>query len=164
MIRIFNQSRININFSNASVKAAAGGNGLIAAGLDWVASSLDQVPFGGAVKKAGRGILNATQKSSSTGGQLSPGYGEQIKGRNFEVPGCGGFLLTSNADDLEMYYEPDQELVCFDGISDLTDKIKYYLAHEDERAAIAQRGYERTLRDHTYARRFEEIFKRIGLS
>lgn len=164
MIRIFNQSRININFSNASVKTAAGESGIISAGLDWVASSLDQVPFGGAVKKVGRGIVNATQSRASASGQLPPGYAEQIKGRNFEVPGCGGFLLTSKADDLETYYQPDREVVCFDGISELTEKIKYYLAHEDERAAIAQRGYERTFRDHTYARRFEEIFERVGLS
>ena len=30
---------------------------------------------------------------------------DQIKGRNFEVPGCGGFLLTQPADDLERYFE-----------------------------------------------------------
>ncbi|HEY2385121.1 MAG TPA: glycosyltransferase [Terriglobia bacterium] len=165
MIHIFNQSRININFSNASVKSTAGGFGRIASGLDWAANSLDQVPFGGAIKNAGRGIVNAAQsRNVSAGDQLPAGYAEQIKGRNFEVPGCGGFLLTSKADDLETYYELDREVVCFDGIGGLTEKIKYYLAHEDERAAIAQRGYERTLRDHTYARRFEEIFKRAGLS
>jgi spore maturation protein CgeB len=161
MIRIFNQSRINLNFTNASVKAdlrsSVGG-----AGLDWVARSLDRVPFGSVVKKVGREILNATETRSLT--RAGPkAYVDQIKGRNFEVPGCGGFLLTPKADDLETYYEPDKEVVCFEEIGDLIDKIKYYLAHENERAAIAQRGYERTLREHTYARRFEEIFARIGL-
>jgi spore maturation protein CgeB len=167
MIQVFNQSRINLNFSNASVKSANGRTGAVAAGLDWVARTLDHVPFGGAVKKVGREILNVSERTSSTTTSTASGasapYADQIKGRNFEVPGCGGFLLTSSADDLGAYYDLDKEIVCFDGIADLTEKIKYYLAHEDERNAIALRGYERTLRDHTYERRFADIFGKIGL-
>ena len=32
------------------------------------------------------------------------------------------------------------------------------------RSAIAKAGYERTLREHTYAHRFEEIFRAMGLA
>jgi len=164
MIRVFNQSRINLNFSNSSVKPMNGGTGVVASGLDWVARTLDHVPFGATVKRVGREILNAGERAASPPvAASSTPYADQIKGRNFEVPGCGGFLLTSSADDLETYYDLDQETVCFDGIADLTEKIKYYLAHEDEREAIARRGYERTLRDHTYERRFADIFGRIGV-
>jgi spore maturation protein CgeB len=163
MIQVFNQSRINLNFSNASVKSENGRTGAVAASLDWFARTLDHVPFGGAVKKVGREILNANERASSPVAASTAAYAEQIKGRNFEVPGCGGFLLTSSADDLEAYYDLDKEIVCFEGITDLTEKIKYYLAHKDEREAIAQRGYERTLRDHTYERRFSDIFGSIGL-
>ena len=53
--------------------------------------------------------------------------------------------------------------MCFDDRYDLIEKVRYYLTHEDERAAIARAGYERTMRDHTYARRFSEIFKQIGM-
>jgi spore maturation protein CgeB len=134
MIRIFNQSRINLNFSNAS---AHGRKGILGAGLDRIARSLFPSEI--------------------------PTYSEQIKGRNFEVPGCGGFLLTAKADDLESYYEPDKEVVCFDGILDLVEKIKYYLANDRERRRIAECGYERTLRDHTYTRRFQQIFRTMGL-
>ncbi len=93
----------------------------------------------------------------------APAYSDQIKGRNFEVPGCGGFLLTAKADDLESYYDVGKEVVCFDGIEDLVEKIKYYLANDRERQTVAGRGYERTLRDHTYAQRFQQIFRAIGL-
>jgi spore maturation protein CgeB len=89
-------------------------------------------------------------------------YSDQIKGRNFEVPGCGGFLLTGMAENLGQYYEIGKEVACFDDRHDLIDKVRYYLEHEDEREAIAQAGYERTLREHTYARRFSEIFGHIG--
>jgi Flp pilus assembly protein TadB len=37
------------------------------------------------------------------------------------------------------------------------------LADDALRAAIAQRGCERTRREHTYERRFEELFRQMGL-
>lgn len=86
---------------------------------------------------------------------------EQIKGRNFEIPGSGGFLLTSNADNLTDYYEDGKEIVIYKDIDDMIEKIKYYLKHNEEREAIAQAGYERTLREHTYEKRFNNIFKII---
>ena len=88
---------------------------------------------------------------------------EQIKGRNFEVPGSGGFLLTSDADNLGDYYENGKEIVIFENTEEMIEKIKYYLSHEDERQRIAEAGYRRTLRDHTYEKRFNEIFKIMGL-
>jgi spore maturation protein CgeB len=92
-----------------------------------------------------------------------PSDADQIKGRNFEVPGCGGFLLTGHADDLSDYYEVGREIACFEDTADLIEKVRHYLAHEDERAAVARAGLERTLREHTYAHRFAEIFRRMGL-
>ncbi|XOB40747.1 MAG: glycosyltransferase [Candidatus Nealsonbacteria bacterium] len=88
---------------------------------------------------------------------------EQIKGRNFEIPGCRGFLLTSGADNLAEYYRDGKEIVIYKDTKDLIDKIRYYLIHDEEREAIAKVGYEKTLRDHTYEKRFNEIFKVIGL-
>jgi len=42
-------------------------------------------------------------------------------------------------------------------------KIRYYLEHDEEREKIAMAGYQRTLGEHTYEKRFEQIFKTIGL-
>lgn len=86
---------------------------------------------------------------------------KQIKGRNFEVFGCGGFLLTEDADNLEDYYKDGEEIVIYQNIDDLVKKIRYYLEHNDEREKIALAGYKRTLQEHTYERRFQEIFKKI---
>ncbi|OGL62920.1 hypothetical protein A3E97_05420 [Candidatus Uhrbacteria bacterium RIFCSPHIGHO2_12_FULL_47_12] len=88
---------------------------------------------------------------------------EQIKGRNFEVPGCGGFLLTGYAEDLEKYYVEGKEVVVFRGIKDLAKKAYYYSTHEEERKQIARAGFERTVKDHTYEKRFQEIFHIMGL-
>ena len=87
---------------------------------------------------------------------------EQIKGRNFEIPGCGGFLLTNSVEGLEEYYVVGKEIICFENKRDLVDKASFYLNHDVERDEIALRGYERTLRDHTYEKRFKEIFTQMG--
>ena len=85
----------------------------------------------------------------------------QIKGRNFEIPAMGGFLLTQDAEDLYNYYEPDKEIAVFKDFNELTEKIKYYLDHENERIAIAKAGHERTIKDHTWENRFKNIFSII---
>lgn len=153
MIKTFNQSRINLNLSNASVSQDDPRLRLRGAKRKWVSRLLGVLPFG---PKRARG-----QPSCPAEGPQE--YFEQIKGRNFEVPGCGAFLLTGQADNLEDYYEDGTEVVCFDDTDDLIEKVRHYLSHEDERAAIAQAGYQRTIREDTYAHRFTEIFHRLGL-
>ena len=87
----------------------------------------------------------------------------EIKGRNFEIPGCNSFILSGYAKGLENYYELDKELVCFYSDQDLIKKIKYYLSHEDEREKIAKAAYDKTMQNYTYEKKFNQIFKTIGL-
>lgn len=88
----------------------------------------------------------------------------QIKARHFEIPACGGFLITQDADDLGKYYRIGEEIVTYKNINDLAEKIQYHLNNDDARRKIARAGYERTIKEHTYQKRFEEIFKLIGFS
>jgi len=88
---------------------------------------------------------------------------KQIKGRNFEVPGCGGFLLTGNSENLADYYVPGREIVIFEGNHDLSEKVKHYLSNDEERERIAEAGYKRTMREHTAAHRLDAIFSKAGL-
>jgi spore maturation protein CgeB len=87
----------------------------------------------------------------------------QIKGRNFEVPGCGGFLLTNYIKGIEEYFSPDKDIVCYNSENELIEKIRYYLQNENLRQEIASNGLKTTLAKHTYVHRFNEIFQRIGL-
>lgn len=87
----------------------------------------------------------------------------QIKGRMFEIPATGGFLLSGYAKGLEKYYEIGKEIVVYHDEKKIPELVKYYLSHEEERARIAKAGYERTIQDHTYAKRFKEIFEKISL-
>lgn len=150
MVRVFNQSRINLNFSNASYRA-----------------KYFETP-----------IWIVEKRSGALGRQLRRAYGllyeplnfipvrdidSQIKGRNFEIPGCGGFLLTDPAENLEEYYKIGSEIDTYLSLKELIDKIRYYLDHETEREAIAAAGYARIIQEHTYEQRFHQIFQQIGL-
>src|SRR5204862_6455883 len=89
---------------------------------------------------------------------------DQIKGRNFEVPGCGGFLLTQRVPHLEDYFVEGEEIGVFDNEDDLIAQIRHWLEHPGERAAVAEAGYRRVLAEHTYDHRFDEIFRVAGLA
>ena len=52
---------------------------------------------------------------------------------------CRGFLISDPVHGMEE--ELRGKVVFTNGYDDLTDKIKYYLAHDDERRAIAEKGY-----------------------
>ncbi len=88
---------------------------------------------------------------------------DQIKGRNFEIPGAGGFLLTGAAEHLAEYYVPGKESAVFSTPRDLIERIRFYLSHDEERETIREAGYQRTLREHTYVHRFRAIFRAMGL-
>jgi len=92
------------------------------------------------------------------GGKLE--HNRQIKARVFEVPGAGGLLLTEPADNLENFYRPDKEIVLFESIDELCEKINYLLSHQDERDAIALAGFTRTKREHTYEGRFKVLIEK----
>lgn len=82
--------------------------------------------------------------------------------RDFEVTGCGAFLLTDHARGLKTMFSPEQEITCYKNIEELRDLVKFYLSHPKEREEIARKGNLRAHRDHTYARRMEELISVIG--
>jgi len=87
----------------------------------------------------------------------------QIKARPFEVSACGGFCISGLADDMKTYYEPNKEMVFYNDVPDLAEKIRFYLAHPAEAEVVARAGYERTIKEHTFERRFNDIFKEMEL-
>jgi spore maturation protein CgeB len=160
MIAVFNQSRINLNLSDSTVPVSVP-RGIIPR----VARALNRPRAVAA--RCWRALVGPPKPGSAddpdeVGEPLQ--YHRQIKGRNFEVPGCGAFLLSGRAENLDEYYDIGRELVCFEGETELLELARYYLEHEPKRAAIARAGYERTRREHTYAHRFRQIFRVIGLA
>lgn len=79
--------------------------------------------------------------------------------RMFEAAGCGAFQVTDFRPNLHEVFEPGEEIVTFVTRQELKEKVDHYLAHDEERQAIAARGRARALRDHTYERRLDDIFR-----
>lgn len=67
--------------------------------------------------------------------------------RCFEIPAADAFLFCPYTDDLASMFEEDKEIVFYRSKEDFVAKVQYYLAHDDERKAIAKAGYERLHRD-----------------
>jgi spore maturation protein CgeB len=158
MIEVFSTSRINLNLSNASTSDTYRD----ASSVDRVSAQVSKI-IPAAAKRTLKQWGLRPKRNADAALPLGP-LRQQIKGRNFEVPGCGGFMLTGQAEGLEQYYENQREIVCFDSVPDLIEKIRYYLAHEDDRHSIARAGYQRTINDHTYVHRFSQIFDQLGLA
>lgn len=93
----------------------------------------------------------------------SQARGASDQGQVFEVPGCGGFLLTEDAPHLERYFEPNSEIALWDSVPALVDKVQWWLNHETERSTVALAGRARVEREYTYDRRFEELFRAGGV-
>ncbi|HUX35675.1 MAG TPA: glycosyltransferase [Candidatus Paceibacterota bacterium] len=146
MIKFFGNSKINLGLNQPN--------------MDYSLKSLGKLFFRRSVNRIVPDFWHffINLKSFSMGHNLS-----QIKGRMFEIPACGGFLLTGYAKGLERYYEIGKEIVVYKDEKEIPELVKYYLEHEEERKKIARAGYERTIKDHTYEKRFLEIFKKIGL-
>lgn len=94
------------------------------------------------------------------GGSFGP-RPSQIKGRHFEIPGCGGFQLTEYVPHLEDYFGIGDEIAVYHDPLELPGAVRYWLDHPDERSKIARNGLSRILSEHTYDHRFAEIFGRI---
>jgi spore maturation protein CgeB len=77
--------------------------------------------------------------------------------RLYEATGAGTLLVTDAKRNLGELFEPGSEVVTYEDADELADKVRHYLDHDDERRAIAKAGQARTLREHTYARRMEEL-------
>lgn len=102
-----------------------------------------------------RAIDDETNRNSS----MLPA--RSVNPRTFEIAACGTLQLTDAREELAAMYEPGRELDVYASPAELTAKIEYYLQHEEERREIAQRGLERTLRDHTYRNRLLALLSAV---
>lgn len=88
---------------------------------------------------------------------LNCNISNDINYRTFETTGCGTFLLTNYTPGLEKLFDIGKEIVVYNDLNDLDNKVKYYLENEEEREKIALAGYNRAKKDHTYFERSKRI-------
>jgi hypothetical protein len=81
--------------------------------------------------------------------------------RLFEATGVGAFLLTDFKQNLHTLFEPDRDVFTWRTPEDCSAAIGRYLGDEKSRAAIAANGQKRTLADHTFRGRVQDILQLV---
>ena len=91
--------------------------------------------------------------------------------RIFEVSAAQTLLVTNTLthDDLhQLGFVDRRHLVIYRTPAELFPLIDYYLTHDEERRAIAQKGSALVLAQHTYAHRLQQLLsivsRRLGLA
>jgi len=82
--------------------------------------------------------------------------------RDFEAPMCRSCYLTGHTEEIEEFYTVGKEIDTYSSSAELIDKSRFYLAHPEAAEKMRAAGHERAFHDHTWKRRFEELFRKIG--
>lgn len=77
--------------------------------------------------------------------------------RLYEATGVGTMLITDWKENLHEMFEPGKEVVAYRTADECAELVKYYLEHDKERETIAKAGQERTMLEHTYYKRMQEL-------
>ncbi|MGE5507943.1 MAG: glycosyltransferase [Chitinophagales bacterium] len=77
----------------------------------------------------------------------------QCSCRTFEALGCGAFYLTYRTPAHERLFENHRHLVWTDSPEETLALVRYYLAHDEERARVAAAGQALVYARDTYAHR-----------
>ncbi|MRR36872.1 hypothetical protein EG829_19860, partial [bacterium] len=93
---------------------------------------------------------------NATSLQMPSGVNQRV----FDVPLCGGFLLTDRQDDLfELFGEG--EVATYHGSEDVAERARFYLERPELRDRIAHKARQRVLGEHTYRHRMGKVVKEV---
>jgi len=81
--------------------------------------------------------------------------------RLFELPGNGVMQISDGGQSLDAFFKTGSEIVSYRDADELIDRLRHYLAHDDERRAIALAGYRRVMRDHRIGPRLHQAARLI---
>lgn len=84
-----------------------------------------------------------------------------VNPRTFEIAACGAFQLTDFRLDLINQYSPDLDIATYISDKDIIPKLEYYLNHDEKRMAIAKRGFQKTIGEHTYLNRINKLIDKL---
>lgn len=77
--------------------------------------------------------------------------------RLFDIMSVGGFVISNYQSEIPEYFVPGEDLVLYESIPDLLDKIEYYLSHESERKQIAENGRLKVTAYHNYEAKIQRM-------
>ncbi|MBI1320408.1 MAG: glycosyltransferase [Candidatus Hydrogenedens sp.] len=132
-------------------------------GVDWPERELAPLVQGGErrfdsetfMKIVAGTRINLNLHSSATHEGVDPS-GDAVNPRVFEIAAAGGFQVCDPCINLDRHFT-EEEVPRYRSLTELRERIDYYLPREDERRAIAARARERALAEHTYEHRAQAM-------
>lgn len=77
--------------------------------------------------------------------------------RPFELAAMRAAMVANPYDGLELWFEPDKEIIIVESQEEAIERYQYLLSHDAERQNLAQAAYERFLKQHTFQHRAREL-------
>ncbi len=84
--------------------------------------------------------------------------------RSLDVMACDGALMSNYQPELAEYFIDGEEVILYSSLEEAFDKASYYLSHESERAAIAEKERIKVLKDFTYRDKLEKMLSVLANS
>lgn len=75
----------------------------------------------------------------------------------FEAIACGTAVFTEEFAEMEKYFAYGKEIVGYNSLEELVQKLKHYLHNPSELNTLAENARARLLREHTWAKRWEQV-------
>jgi spore maturation protein CgeB len=85
-----------------------------------------------------------------------------FQSRVFEIASVKGFQIIDHRSDLEKYFSPSS-YVSFKSISDLRDKIKFFIENPSDRERYVNEMYKEIIAKHSYHHRVKEMLNIMNL-
>lgn len=89
----------------------------------------------------------------------------QMKGavnqRVFDVPACGGFLLTDRREQMQELFDEGSETVSYRNPEEIAGLVRHYLDNPGEREKIAMAARQRVLAQHDYTHRMKDMLRAL---
>lgn len=80
-----------------------------------------------------------------------------VNQRVFDVPACGGFLLTDYREQMEALFDPESEVVTYRKPEEIPDLVEKFTNDQEKRKKMIRAARARILAEHTYELRLGRL-------
>ena len=71
------------------------------------------------------------------------------------------FVITDYKPQVTEELNPDENVIVYEDLQDLLNKVKYFFTHDEERTKIAENARVKIEQEHTIEHRIEFILKKL---
>lgn len=107
-------------------------------------------------------VYRASQLNLGIGFALPSNNIVSHKARDFECPGSGACYVTTFNWELAHLFDIGKEILCYRSVEELVEIYSYYVKRPDQCLRIAQAAHKRCASEHTWERRFRDVFQDLG--